>query len=358
MAQLREGLAGRTAAAVLYFASSSYAPEDLAGPMAENFPEAAVLGCSTAGEFTNDEHLTGGISAIALPVEILGRVAAVLGDLTEDPVKGMDRAITELETAWGTPMRDLATASHVGFALIDGLHGDEEMVNERLGNAAPMLDFVGGSAGDDLAFDQTWVAVGDRISHHGVALLLCQTKVAFRVVKTCSLEPSGVTLRITKADLQSRTVQEIDGRPAAQVYAEALGLEESALDASVFLAHPLGLMIDGQAWIRSPQQADGNGGLHFYSQIVEGTEVEMMRGTDLLLDTRKVLDTARQELGGAHSAVLFNCILRRLEMDAKNLHPGFLEGLSGLPTAGFHTYGETWLGHINQTLTGVIFGRP
>jgi len=51
-----------------------------------------------------------------------------------------------------------------------------------------------------------------------------------------------------------------------------------------------------------------------------------------------------------------NCILRRLELDASGRGQGFVDAFAGVPTAGFHTYGETWLGHVNQTLTGVIFG--
>ena len=43
-------------------------------------------------------------------------------------------------------------------------------------------------------------------------------------------------------------------------------------------------------------------------------------------------------------------------MDAENTAPAFVEAFDGIPVAGFHTYGETWLGHVNQTLTGVVFG--
>ena len=50
----------------------------------------------------------------------------------------------------------------------------------------------------------------------------------------------------------------------------------------------------------------------------------------------------------------FNCILRRLEMDADDSHGAFTECFDA-PTAGFHTYGESWLGHINQTLTAILF---
>jgi hypothetical protein len=52
----------------------------------------------------------------------------------------------------------------------------------------------------------------------------------------------------------------------------------------------------------------------------------------------------------------FNCILRRLDMDAQSLHAPFLRTFEGLQCAGFHTYGESYLGHINQTLTSVLMG--
>jgi hypothetical protein len=55
--------------------------------------------------------------------------------------------------------------------------------------------------------------------------------------------------------------------------------------------------------------------------------------------------------------VMFNCILRRLELDAKDWNDEFVATFDGIPAAGFHTYGESWLGHINQTLTAVMFGR-
>jgi hypothetical protein len=47
--------------------------------------------------------------------------------------------------------------------------------------------------------------------------------------------------------------------------------------------------------------------------------------------------------------------LRRLELDAKQRHEPFIASFAGLEMAGFHTYGESWLGHINQTLTGLWF---
>jgi len=356
--ELHQGLDGEAATAVLFFASTAYDPADLAGPMTAAFPEAAVIGCSTAGEFTDRSMATGGISAVALPYGLLTGAVAALADLSGDVAEGTWRAVQALEASLGVSLRDLDPSCHLGFTLIDGLNRAEELVNEVIGNAAPLLDVVGGSAGDDLEFRQTWVSVGEHISRQGAALLVCQSAVPFHVVKACSFVPTGRVLQITAADVATRTVLAFDGRPATEAYAEAVGVPVERLDASVWMEHPVGLMIGGEPWIRSPQSVRPDGGITFYAQILPGMQVEVMQATDLVADTRAALDSARAALGGdAVGSVMFNCILRRLELDQRGTGTAFLHAFDGLPTAGFHTYGESWLGHINQTLTGVVFGR-
>lgn len=357
VAALRAGLQGGTASAVLYFASSRYAPEDLAGPMTDAFPEAAVIGCSTAGEFTDAVTTVGGISAVAVPHGVIGGAIATLGDLSGDVGSGIRAAIGGLEANLRTPLRDLDPAEHVGFVLIDGMHQAEEAVNEALGDAAPLLDVVGGSAGDDLAFKSTWVAAGRHWSHQGVALMVCHVEVPFRVVKTCSVRQTGVTLRITRTDETKRVVTEFDGRPAAQAYAQAVGVPVEALDASVFMKHPLGQIISGEPWVRSPSELTPSGGIRFLAQMPLGMDVSVLGTGDLPQGTRSALDDAVRSLGGAvRGGVMFNCILRRLEMDAAGSSREFLDAFGGVPVAGFHTYGETWMAHVNQTLTGIVFG--
>jgi hypothetical protein len=357
--ELRHALGANVATAVLFFASSAYDPADLAGPISQAFPDAAVIGCSTAGEFTDQVMGTGGISAVALPYGILTGAVAALGDLSADAAAGTWSAVQALEASLEIPLRELDSSFHLGFALIDGVNGAEEMVNEVLGNAAPVLDIVGGSAGDDLAFRSTWVSVGEHVSYRGVALMVCQAGVGFQVVKTCSFLPTGRVLRITDADPATRTVRAIDGRPAVVAFAEAVGVPVDRLDGTLLIGHPLGQLIDGQAWIRSPQAVLPDGSITFYAQILPGLELHLMRVTNLVADTRAAVASARAALGGpASGGVMFNCILRRLEIDARDDGPAFLQAFQGLPLAGFHTYGESWLGHVNQSLAGIVFGTP
>lgn len=356
VAELRAGLAGQGAAVVMFFASSAYEPVSLAGPLTASFPGATVLGCSTAGEFTDSRSGDGGISAIALPDSVVARSAAAIADLGDDPTSATLDALEEIEATLGLALRTLDASRHVGLVLMDGLHGAEERVNEALGDAAPLLDFVGASAGDDLAFKDTWVSVGDRVSHRGVALVVCETTGPFVVLKTCTFTSTGRALRVTKADVPARVVLEFDGRPAVEAYAEAIGCEPAHLDNAAFMEHPVGLMVDGQPFIRSPQATTGDGGIRFYAQILEGMQVEVMQSGDIIAETSAAFAAAVQKLGGVTSgAVLFNCILRRLELDAKDQTDAFVNIFDGVPVAGFHSYGESWLGHINQTLTGVVF---
>ena len=187
---------------------------------------------------------------------------------------------------------------------------------------------------------------------------MLEVDVPFSIVKSCSFVSSGRQFVITAADADQRIVWELDGRAAAEVYAEAVGCGIDQLADKAFMSHPLGLMIDGMPWIRSPQQVVDGRGIKFYCQILPRMEVDLMNGTDLIGDTRAALKSAADDLGGTVSgAVMFNCILRRLEIDARGLQEPFIEAIGAIPTAGFHTYGESWLGHINQTLTAVMFGR-
>jgi hypothetical protein len=129
-----------------------------------------------------------------------------------------------------------------------------------------------------------------------------------------------------------------------------------ALRSEIFMAHPLGVMIEGKPWIRSPR-AVTEAGVAFYCQILEGMELAVMEPTDLVGETASALGEGAHALGDhVAGGVMFNCILRRLEIDATGSSQAFVQALGGTPTVGFHTYGESWLGHVNQTLTGVLFG--
>jgi hypothetical protein len=355
--QLLGQLNGSVASAILFFSSTDHDASAIAQALRSAYPGAEVVGCTTAGELSDKASGTGGIAAIALPADKAVAAVSTLADFESGVDRGVALAVEQLEQQLGRKLSELDPERYVGLVLIDGMHGVEERVNELLGNAAPFLSFVGGSAGDDLKFAKTEVFAGEGCSDHGAALLLLELSVPFKVVKTCSFEPTGKQFRITRADVPERIVWEIDGRPAAEAYADAVGVAPENLDGTVFMSSPVGLMIDGEPWIRSPQQTVDGGGLKFYCQILEGIDIDLMRSTDLVGETRSAMEQAAAELGGVPTGgVLFNCILRRLEIDSGSRQAEFVDAIGVCPMGGFHTYGESYVGHINQTLTGLLFG--
>jgi len=341
---------------IVLFAGHRRDGAGLTRKLSQRYSKAAVVGCTTAGEFSETSSGVDGVSALGLGPGIVKRAAAAIAPCGRSIDAGVRTALDRISTRLGLSLRDADPDKYVGLVFIDGLHMREERVNEALGNAAPLMSFVGGSAGDDCEFERTRVFCNGEEIDDGAVLIVLESAVPFTITKTCSFESTGRTLVVTKADQANRTVYEFDGRNAVEAYAEAVGVKPDELDASVFMVSPVGLMIDGAPWIRSPQRAIEGGGLRFYCRIDEGMEVHLMKTTDLVRDTREAIGKARDRLGGQlRGGLAFNCILRRLEMDAGRLHPAFLSSFEGMKVAGFHTYGESWLGHINQTLTGLWF---
>lgn len=343
---------------IVFFASAAHDGSTVSEHLRTAFPSAQVIGCTTAGEFTERGTHDGGITGLALSKEKVARAAARIASYDKTAVEdAIHRATREIASEIGvTDLRNADPSRYVGIVLFDGLSGQEERVNEILGNIAPMLSFVGGSAGDALEFKSTRVFANGEETSTGAVFLLLDAAVPFTIGKTCSFEPTSHAFRVTKADVHNRTVYEVDGKPVLDVYAAALGITPDRLTSDVFMSHPVGLVIDGEPWIRSPQRALPDGGLKFYCNIAQGMKIRIMNSTDLVRDAHEAIERAQKDLGAPVAGGLaFNCVLRRLEMDAKKLHEPFLESFEGMQVGGFHTYGETWLGHINQTLTALWF---
>lgn len=344
-----------TPAAVLFFASHKHDGRGISAALRARYPEAEIIGCTTAGEFNDQHHGELGVSAVALGRGLVTACAGAIARFDEGVRAGVSAAAASMERRLGFALRE-APESVIGFTLVEGLKMKEEALNDALGDLAPLMSFVGGSAGDNLEFKQTRVFYNGEESDDGAALLVLRTSRPFSITKTCSFESTGKTFKVTRADVENRVIYELDGQPVLDVYARAVDVPPQKID-TVFMRHPVGLLIDGKPWIRSPQRVLPDGGLKFYCQVLEGMEIHVMKPTDIVGDTTRALGEARSALGGAISgAVIFNCILRRLEIDGKPIETPFYAQLRGIPNAGFHTYGESYLGHINQTLTAVVFG--
>ena len=336
---------------VVYFGSTKYEHQDLAAAMQDAFPAALTIGCSTAGEIVSGRMLKQSVVALGLDgEEIEDAAVAVVETLSAGP--RVAEAFQQFETHFQTPMQSLDLARFVGVVLVDGLCRSEEQLMDALGNLTDVI-FVGGAAGDDLLFRRTFVSACGKAFPDAAVLLLLKVKKGFDIIKTQSFRALDKKLVATKVDEAQRRVDQFNHQPAAQAYADALGIPVAAI-ADFARQHPLGLMVAGEPYVRSPQQVQGES-LVFYCNIKEGMELRLLASTDIVADTEKALAAKARALGPIAGLLDFDCILRTLELEQENRGGPYGALFHGIPTAGFSTYGEEYMGHINQTATMLVF---
>lgn len=354
VAEVTAGLAGIEPALVLVFSSPALSPDAVASGLADAFPGARVVGCTTAGEIVSGQMLTHSLVAMAFDSAHIADVdAQVVTGLSE----GVDigPAFAAFANHFGMPMSDVPLAEYVGIVLVDGLSGAEERLMESIGDRTNVV-FVGGSAGDDVAFKQTHVFADGKALSDAAVLVLMKPAVAFGILKTQSFVASDATLVATKTDEAAREVLEFNGRPAVEAYAEAVGLPVERASEG-FMQHPVGLMVGDEPYVRSPQQILDEGTMRFYCNVVQDMRLSVLDSTDIIADTRSAISAAESDFGGLSALVNFNCILRTLELDSKGLSSEYGALFTGVPTIGFSTYGEQYFGHINQTATMLAFAK-
>jgi hypothetical protein len=264
-------------AAVVFFCSSSYDLPVLADEMARLFPGVVVVGCTTAGEIGPAGYLAHSLSGASFPAGACTAVAGRLDDLQQFEIaRGHAFAQTLLrELEARVPQANAGNS--FGLLLVDGLSLREEPVTHTLQNGLGNIRMIGGSAGDDLKFERTWV-FHDGAFHSGSAvLLMVSTTFPFRIFKTQHFVSADERLVVTAADTASRVVYEINGLPAAEEYARLIGVPVAELGPDRFAVAPVVVMIDGTDYVRAIQKANPDGSLTFYCAIDEGLVLRVAR---------------------------------------------------------------------------------
>ena len=350
VADLRSQLGGLKPKVAVFFASAEYDAAALSQLARRAFPEACIAGCTTAGEIAG-RMLTGSVAGIFLDDEIVEDAATVVVENLGGGIDLQD-ALAKLEGHFGAARGAWDRKKYVGLVLVDGLSGAEERLMEKLGDATDVF-FVGGSAGDDLKFKATRVWAGGEARGESAVLMVLRLRRGFEILKAQSFRTTGKSLVATAVDEAHRTVIEFDHKPALEAYAEVLGVPPAAAPGR-FFSHPLGLMVRGEPYVRSPQQADGSS-VVFYCQIKQGMRLDVLEATDIVADTRRALEACKNAGGEIRGLIEFQCILRTLQLRQEKRCQEYEALFAGIPTAGFSTYGEEYLGHMNQTSTMLLF---
>ena len=318
--------------------------------------------CSTAGNISPFGYIDGGAVLVLFPAESFEALAAVVPDISSEGLDRGARIAADLLSSFEHHVahrRGASSAEGGPFALtfIDGLSNHEEVTVAAFHRALPAIPLVGGSAGDGLSFRSTRVCHEGRAHADAAVLCLVWSRVPFRLFKSEHYRPSDTRLVVTACDAERRLVTELNGVDAALEYANVLGLDPQSLTPFSFASHPVAVRVGGEHYCRSIRRMEPEG-LSFFCAIENGVVLTIAEGRDMIGTMRETLDLVAEEMGGIDLVIGFDCILRRIEAEERQMSRQVAEVFRDYNVLGFTTYGEQYMSmHLNQTLTGIAFGR-
>ena len=351
---------------VTVFASSDRDHRALNAALRARLPrDTRIIGASTAGEIDRDGIHEGTVVLSALTGDFdvaLGLGSGLSADAIGAGARAMSRACDEL----GVRPQELDPRRHVGLVMDDGFRFKKEELLLGVLDRNPALTLVGGGAnnanpdGSQPAF----IHVDGEVVNDAVLLTLFRTSAPWAALRSHWYEPTGQIVRITRVDETCQRALEIDGKPAAQRYADLLGVSIDDLEFGKpdgFARRPTALKVGREHFIRAPWKPLEDGSILFANLIDEGVELELMKLDDMAASTQRFFDEELPRRVGSEptAALLFHCTARDWYAKGQGEHAALSRAFAKAPpSAGFNVFFEIYSGfQINTTLTALAFGK-
>ncbi|GAU77652.1 FIST signal transduction protein [Fusibacter sp. 3D3] len=345
---------------VMFFASNQYDFDEIASVFKAYFPEHDVVGCTTAGEISNQCLTEHSLVSLSIASDDFHVASIMLENISEYPILYHDRINEALKLLKVDPKTVAKQKNLFGITLMDGLSAGEEkalsVINGVLGDNN--LPLIGASAGDGLDFKETKIALNGVVYSNAALISFIKTGHPFFIYKENIFKPMGKQMVVTKADVAKRTVYEFDNKPAAKCYAEKLNIRADQLS-QYFAKNPLGRRLDEKIWITSPFNINPDQSIEFYCRVLTNSVLEILEPNnplEVIQETKRVI---KENVRNIKGLLVFNCILRRLQFDKENIGKQIIGPLCELgPVTGFSSYGEQLDStHLNQTMVVLTLGE-
>jgi hypothetical protein len=326
---------------VLVFGASDFAhdPAPLK-PLFAAFPQAKVVGCSTAGEIcgatVRDESLT--VAVACFESTDLRIASAIIGSPADCAPAGR-------EIACLLRQRDLSAV----FLLSEGINvNGTDLLRGLNDELDPRVVVTGGLAGDGSRFHRTWTIDGRKLRRHRVvAVGFYGPRIRVGHGSYGGWETFGVERVITRSI--GNVLFEVDGRPALRLYKEHLGELASGLPAAALMS-PMALRRQGHedTVVRTILSIDeATQSMTFAGDIPQGGRMQFMQSNfDRLIkgaNQAARLTGLRSDDATVSLAVAISCVGRRLVLRDRAKEE-VAEVTAVLPRAsslvGFYSYGE------------------
>jgi methyl-accepting chemotaxis protein len=313
-----------------------------------------LVGSTTAGEFTDEELSEDGVVISLVASENYAVETGHAEGVSEDVFSTVQEAVDALPDP-----AEMEGEHSAAVTFHNGLAGKGEQITLVTGQLLGDMPLAGGSAGDNLALEETTVFSDDGVSADGVVVAQLSSHKPFAVASNHGHTPLSESYTVTETE--ENVVHELDGEPAYEVWKDEIAdhvREEYGVDveslsaddeefAELLNQFELGIETgDGEYKIRWPAMTDSTEGpLKFATGVPEDSEVNIMHSPK-----DEQIDSARQaarnslerfEGGDVAGAFVFDCVCRGLILDDDfDQAVGEIADELDAPLAGFETYGE------------------
>ncbi|MFC2074530.1 FIST N-terminal domain-containing protein, partial [Campylobacterota bacterium] len=301
--------------------------EEIARILKQYFPQALIIGSSSAGEITGgkiQEHTT--------LISITGFENTALA-----PFHSQADAYTAGESMASTLIKN-DTKCIILFA--DGLDYDlDRMLTGFREGGGDETILIGGVSGDNYTFDNSSFVLHDTqtLSNGIVAVALNNADLHCFTQYNYGWRSVGKDMTVTRAD--ENYVYEIDGKPALSIYAQYLGKTVLKNLPRSIVEFPLTFEDNGCQVARAAVSINKDGSIRFSGSIQEGTVVRFAIEDEASVVSATADIYVKASIHPLESLFIFSCAARKtyfndhLEIEYKALADMALQ-------AGFITYGE------------------
>ncbi|MBA2686909.1 MAG: FIST C-terminal domain-containing protein [Gemmatimonadaceae bacterium] len=332
--------------ALIVFAAPENNYSELLQSLSTSAGTKTIVGCSSAGEFTNSGSGNGLTCAIALRSPQM-RFAATLGrNLSDDRKAAADQMSSNFSGLKSSEFKHRAA-----IVFIDALAGhSDDLIDQLTTCTAGTYRFVGGGAGDNARFEKTHVFCGtEAFSNAAVAMEILSQK-PLGIGARHGWTPASEPLRVTDSDVAS--VRTFNIAPAVEAFQDHAAATDQEFDANnplpFFLHNIVGVKTESGHKLRVPLGVSDGGGVITAAEVPSGsTACIMSTGSDSAAKaaadaTRDAMKQVEDNGDTPRAALFFDCVATRLRLgsDFDNELDAVGKELHGIPFAGFNSYGQ------------------
>jgi len=314
--------------------------EVIVNDILHKFPNATLIGSSTAGEIAEGKMLE---ESTVLSISYFEKSHLKLYWAQEEDSYRLGLTLAK-------KLFHKKTKCVISF--LDGLlHNGQEYLNGLWALNHSNAIIAGGMAADALEFQKTFTIAGSKVFSGGAVCVSIEGDdlVAYEEYNL-GWKAVGPTFTITKSD--GARVYEINNRPVKEVYAEVLGdLAVENMPAST-IEFPL-IHQEGELLVaRSILMMYEDGSILYGGDLEEGEEVRFGIGSRTLVNKFTLQEKLRHEQTELQACFIYSCIARK-QFLGKDLEKSFRLVNTIAPSSGFFTYGEFFVNKERVKLLNV-----